>query len=200
MEEPREVKSVSLPATANVRAHISIWQRLRGLGLRRLFLICVGIGVGLGLAGVAKIAPIAWLTSRPIPAREWPPLELEGAGIRAKLKTDWNDFVRYQLVVTPRSDNLKTAFDDAVRSHRRSISFTIHLYDRAGFEVCKQEDVKPTPFVDVADRIEGLRANDTFRSYECSRSNYKEADHWSLTYAFPRAACRDIVSRCCCAG
>ena len=57
---------------------------------------------------------MVWITSRPIPAREWPRLEVEGAGVRAKLKTDWNDSVRYQLVVTPRSDDLKTAFDNAV--------------------------------------------------------------------------------------
>ena len=54
--------------------------------------------------------------------------------MKAKLKTDWNDSVRYQLVVTPRSDDLKAAFDDKVRLHRDSISFTVHLFDKAGFE------------------------------------------------------------------
>jgi hypothetical protein len=92
--------------------------------------------------------------------------------------------VRYQLVVSPRSDDLKAAFDNAVRSHRDSISFTVHLYDKAGFELCKK-DVKPTPSVDADDHIDELRANDTFYSYECSRSNYKDADRWNLSYVFP---------------
>jgi len=185
METPGEVQGVPPPVAFNARSHVSIWRRLKGLTLKKLFLVSLGIGVGLGVALVATFASITWFTSRPIPAREWPRLEVEAAGLRVKLKTDWNDSVRYQLVITPRSDNLKTAFDNAIRSHRDSISFTIHLYDKAGFELCKQEGVKPTPFVDASDRFEGLRANDTFLSYECPRSNYKEADRWSLSYVFP---------------
>lgn len=184
MEEPGEVQSVAPHATTNVRPRLSFWQRLRGFGLKRLFLICVGVGAGLGIGVVATVASVLWLTSRPIPARDWPRLEVEGAGLKAKLKTDWNDSVRYQLVITPRSDDLKAAFNDAVQSHRDSISFTVHLYDKAGFELCKK-DIKPTPFVNAGNRIDGLHANDTFYSFECSRSNYRGADHWSLSYVFP---------------
>jgi len=184
MEEPGEVQRVPTPVPTNVQARLSIWQRLKGFGIKKLFLMCVGIGAGLGIGVVATVASFAWLTSRPIPARDWPLLEVEGAGLKAKPKTDWNESVRYQLVVTPRSDDLKAAFDDAVQSHRHSISFTVHLYDKAGFELCKK-DVKPTPFVDAGDRIDELQANGTFYSFECSHSKYKEADHWSLTYVFP---------------
>ncbi len=184
MEESGEVQSVSQSATSNVQPRLSIWLRLKSFGLKKLFLICLGIGAGLGIGGGATVASVIWLTSRPMPARDWPRLEIEGVGLRAKLRTDWNDSVRYQLVVRPRSDDLKAAFDEAVRSHRDSISFTVHLYDKAGFELCKK-DVKPTPFVDAGNRLNGLHANDTFYSFECSRSNYKEADHWSLSYVFP---------------
>ena len=175
--------SIPAPVTAN-GARLSIWERLKAIGLKRLFLTCMGIGVGLGIGVVATVASVVWLTSRPIPARDWPRVEVESVGLKARLRTDWNDSVRYQLVVTPRSDNLKAAFDDIVRLHRDSISFTVHLYDKAGFELCKK-DVKPTPFVDTGSRIDGLHANDSFFSFECSRSNYKEADHWSLSYVFP---------------
>lgn len=163
-----------------------MWQRLGGFGLKKLFLVCVGIGAGLGIGIVATIASViafdAWLTSRPIPARDWPHLEVEGAGLKAKLRTDWHNFVRYQLVVTPRTHDLEVAFDHAVQSHRDSISFTVHLYDKAGFELCSK-DVKPTPVVGAGGRIDGLQANDTV--FGCSRSNYKEADHWNLSYVFP---------------
>lgn len=92
--------------------------------------------------------------------------------------------MRYQLVVTPRSSDLKNAFDNAVRTHRDSISFTIHLYDMAGFELCKK-DVKPTPFVDTENHYEGLHSTKELYSFECSRDAYKEADHWSLSYVLP---------------
>jgi len=184
MEKRSEVQSVLAPVTSNVQSRLSIWQRLKSFGLKKLFLICVGIGAGLGIGVVAAIASVVWLTSRPIPARDWPRLEVEGAGLKAKLKTDWNDSLRYQLVVTPRSDDLKVAFDDAVRSRRDSISFTVLLFDKAGFELCKKI-VKPTPIVGAGNRVDGLQANDTFDRFECSRSNYKEADHWNLGYRFP---------------
>jgi len=178
MEEPGG--SVSLAT----QPRSSKWQRLKSFGLKKLFLVCIGIGAGLGIGIVAIVASVVWITSRPIPAREWPRLEVEGAGLRAKLKTDWNDSVRYQLVVTPRSDDLKTAFDSTVRTHRDSISFTIHLYDTAGFELCKK-DVKTTPFVGTDGRYEGLHATETLYSFECSRSAYKDADHWNISYVFP---------------
>jgi hypothetical protein len=184
VEEPSEVQSVVPPVATNVQHRLSIWQKLKDISFKRLFLICVGVGTGLGIGVVATVASVVWLTSRPIPVRDWPRLEVEGAGLRAKLKTDWNDSVRYQLVVTPRSDDLKAAFAEAVQSNRDSISFTLHLYDKAGFELCKK-DVKPTPFVDAENRIDGLHSYDTFYSFECSRSNYKESDHWNLSYVFP---------------
>jgi hypothetical protein len=189
MEEPGEVRSFAASETSNVRPRLSIGQRLRDFGFKKLFLICVGIGVSVGV--IATIASVVWLTSRPIPApepiaaRDWPSLEVGGAGLRAKLKTDWNDSVRYQLVVKPRSDDLKSAFDDAIRSDRDPISFTIHLYDKAGFELCKHWDVTPAPFVGVSNRIEGLHANDTFLDYECSRSNYKKLTIGVSATCFP---------------
>ena len=182
--EDRDVAQIDPTSATDAQPRLSRWQRLKNLGLKKLFLVCVGIGAGLGIGVVATFASVVWLTSRPIPARDWPRLEVEGAGLKATLKTDWNDDVRYQLVVTPRSDDLQAAFDNAVRSHRDSISFTVHLYDKAGFELCKK-DVKPTPSVDADDHINELRANDTFYSYECSRSNYKDADRWNLSYVFP---------------
>lgn len=192
MEEPGEAQSVPVPVTTNVQPHLSIWLRLKGFGLKKIFLICVGIGTGLGIGVVVTVASVVWLTSRSIPARDWPPLEVQGAGLRAKLRTDWNDSVRYQLVVTPRSSDLEAAFDDTVRSHRDSISFTIYLYDKDGFELCKKK-VKPIPLVGTESRIAELEAKDTLYSFECSRSNYKKADHWSFAYVFP-ALTADIPS------
>jgi hypothetical protein len=178
MEEVGE--TVSSPK----QVHTSLWQRLKGYSLKKLFLLCLGVGAGLGVAIVATVASVVWITSRPIPARDWPQPEIEGAGLKAKLKTDWNDSVRYQLVVRPRSDDLKTAFENVVRTHRDSISFTIHLYDKAGFELCK-EDVKPIPLIDAEDHYAGVRAVDAFYSFDCSRTAYKQADRWNLSYRFP---------------
>src|ERR1700692_4288564 len=98
--------------------------------LKRLFLISVGGGSGLGVGIVAIVAIVVWFNSRPIPQHDWTRVAIEGAGLQAKLKTDWDGSVRYQLVVTPRSDDLKSAFENAVRTHRDSISFTILLYDK----------------------------------------------------------------------
>jgi hypothetical protein len=124
MKEQDELASVPNSATATVQLRPSVWQRLKAFGLRRLFLACLGIGAGIGVGAVTVAFCVAWLTSRPIPLRDWPSLEIESAGLKAKLKTDWNESVRYQLVVRPRSDDLKASFDDKVRTHRDSISFT----------------------------------------------------------------------------
>ncbi len=195
-EEPSAVQNVSLPATVEAQPH-------KGFGLKKLFLVSVAIGAGFGVGIVATVASARWLTSRPIPTREWPPVqtqsagspiptrewppvEIQNAGLRAKLKTDWDGhFVRYQLVVTPRQNQLKSEFDRAVRSHRNLISLGVHLYDNAGFEVCKKGDVKPVAVVGAGGRIEGLQANNSFYSYECSRSSYNDAIRWNLSYVFP---------------
>jgi len=183
MEEPAEVQSGSPPETTRVHPLLSIWKRLRGFGLKRLFFVCVGIGAGMGIGAAATVASIAWLSSRPTPTRDWPRLDIEGMGLKAKLRTDWDNSVRYQLSVVPRSNDLKAAFTDAVREGRDSISFTVHLYDKAGFELCKKE-VRPTPVVGNGGSIDGLQANDAF-DYDCSRSNYKRTDHWNLSWVFP---------------
>jgi hypothetical protein len=157
--------------------------------IKRLLLICVALGAGLGIAIVGTAVFVAWLTNRPIAPRDWQRLDIEAVGLKAKLKTDWADSVRYQFVIAPRSEDLKAAFDSTVRSHTDSESFTIHLFDKAGFELCKTE-VTPTPVIDASNHVEGLRATDTFHSYECSRSDYKKADHWSLSYVFPKLSAK----------
>ena len=63
--------------------------------LKRLFLISAGVGLGLAVGIVATVAAIAWFNSRPIPTHDWTQLEIKGAGLRAKLKTDWDGAVRY---------------------------------------------------------------------------------------------------------
>lgn len=145
MELPPDMHGGSPPVEVKLQPRSFVWRKVKGLQLKKLLIVCVGIGAGLGVGLVVGFASITWFTSRPIPPREWPHLTVDGASLKATLKTDWKDSVRYQLAIGPRSDKLKAAFDDAVRSNRHSISFTIHLYDKAGFEVCKQEDVKPTP-------------------------------------------------------
>jgi hypothetical protein len=70
MQEPGDVRSVPQPTTANARSGPSIWQRLKAFGLKKLFLVCVGIGAGLGFGVVATVASVVWLTSRPIPAHD----------------------------------------------------------------------------------------------------------------------------------
>jgi hypothetical protein len=154
MEEPGEVQIVPPPVTTDMRPRLSIWRSPKRFGLKRLFIVSLGIGVGLGIV-IAMITSVAWLTSRTAPApapettsvREWPRVELKGVGLKAKLKTDGNDS-RYQLVIAPMSDDAKAVFDKAVRSHRDSISFAVHLYDKAGFELCKT-NVKVTPVVNA---------------------------------------------------
>src|SRR5260370_40333248 len=110
METTGEVQTVA-PASPAPQRPVSIWQRLKTFSLKKLFLVCLGVGAGLAVGLIATVATVVWFTSRPVPIREWPRLELEGVGLRAKLKTDWSDSVRYQFVVTPRSDELKTASD-----------------------------------------------------------------------------------------
>jgi hypothetical protein len=144
----------------------------------------MGVGAGVVLCVAAVSFSVDWLTSRPIPPRVWPKLEIKGPGLVAGLKTDWDDGVRYQLLVVPRSKDLGAAFDETVRSHRDQVKFTVRLLDKAGFEICK-EDVKPSPLVGEGNRMDGLEANDHFHYAACSRSDYKKADHWNLSYVFP---------------
>jgi hypothetical protein len=85
--EDRDDAQIDPTSATDAQPRLSRWQRLKNLGLKKLFLVCVGIGAGLGIGVVATVASVVWLTSRPIPVREWPRLEVEGAGLKAKLKT-----------------------------------------------------------------------------------------------------------------
>ena len=60
MEEPGEDRIVPPPTDVIC---VSIWQRLKRLGLKKLLLICVGIGAGLGIGVIATIASVVWLTA-----------------------------------------------------------------------------------------------------------------------------------------
>lgn len=173
-----QIASVSSAASS-----VPLWQRLKTYNLKKLLLVFVALGVGLG-AGIVGIAvSVDWYQSRPIAATEWNRLDVPSLSLRASLKTDYDGLVRYQFKVRPRTQDLIPAFSSAVLSHRDTISFTLHLYDKAGFEVCKT-DVRPTPVVDSDDRVSAMEANDMF--LYCSRSGYKNVDHWSLSYIFPK--------------
>jgi hypothetical protein len=193
MDTTDEVHGSSQPAILE-GGRLSIWQKLKSSDLKRLFLVCIGVGAGMGIFALTAAVSINWVTSRPIPVREWPRLEMKGVGLKAKLKTDWNDTVRYQLLVTPLSDDLKGAFDTTVRADRSTISFTVHLYDKSGFEVCTQ-DVKPAPFVNAEGHYDELGANSIFYSPDCPRARYKDADRWSLSYIFPSITADSPVPR-----
>jgi hypothetical protein len=191
MEEShtREDQPISSPSVSPAAPRLTIWRRLKTYSAKRLLFVCISLGLGLGIGIVGTAVFVTWLMDRPIAPRDWPRLDIEAVGLKAKLKTDWEGSVRYQFVVAPRSEDLKAAFDSAARSDSHSVSFTIHLFDKAGFELCKTE-VTPTPVVDDSNRVQGLRANDIFHSYQCSRSDYKKVDHWSVSYVFPKLSAK----------
>jgi hypothetical protein len=58
MEETGEDRIVPPPMPSDVETHVSIWQRLKRLALKKLFLICLGIGAGLGIGVIATIASV----------------------------------------------------------------------------------------------------------------------------------------------
>lgn len=178
MGESPLASSVAVP-------RLSLWQRLKAYGLKKLLLVCSALGIGFGIGVVGAAVSVAWLESRPIAATEWKRLDIPSLSLKASLKTDYDDGVRYQFKVTPRSQDLIPAFDNAVQSHRDTISFTLHLYDKAGFELCKT-DVRPSPVVDADEHATAMEANESFSG--CSRSEYQNVERWNLSYVFPSFA------------
>lgn len=79
---------VQLAAATTAQVRLTFWQRLKNLGIKKLILICLGVGTGLGIGVVATVACIMWLSSRSIPARNWSELDIASIGLKANLKTD----------------------------------------------------------------------------------------------------------------
>jgi hypothetical protein len=172
-------------AASTVPSRLSILQRLKGYGFKRSLLICGVISVGLGIGIVIAAVSVASYLSRPISVTEWQKLDVPARSLRASLKTDWDGLVRYQFKIRPRTQDLIPAFSRAVQANRDTVSFTLHLYDKNGFELCNTV-VKPTPVVDSENRVSEMEANDSF--LYCDRSAYKNVDHWNLSYIFPNLA------------
>lgn len=160
-----------------------IKHRLRNLGFRKGLFVGVSAVYAVISFVVAIVALVRWFDTRPIHLRKWPTQEIEAAGIRAKLKTDWNGAVRYQFVVTPKTSDLTKAFSDGVET--QSISFSVVFYDGAGFELCRARVANFSRVVSQDGLVVGLDANGTVPTNECSRSSYKEAASWKLNYKFP---------------
>jgi hypothetical protein len=59
--------------------------------------------------------------------------------------------------------------------------FTIHFYDKAGFEV-SSTNAEMAPIQNSNNTVESLAANGHFY---CSRSEYNQQDHWNVEYRFP---------------
>jgi len=160
---------------------LAFWRNLKFMGWKRLVLLCISLGAGIGLCIVGCAMAITWYLNRPIPAKQWPVIEIPAVGIKARLKTDWKDSARYQLRVVPFSAELAEPFDSSVRSNG-SIGFTIILYDKSGFQLCSTE-VTPSHIVDSSDRVTELVANDHLI---CSRSDYVNAERWRMQWVFPK--------------
>jgi len=120
---------------------------------------------------------------QPIPAKDWPVVSLS-VGAAARLKTDWNGEARYQLSISPTTAEAGQALKRIFRLVEVTPSiaqFTIHFYDKAGFEV-SSTDVVMTPIQNSGNAVVALIANGHFY---CSRSDYNQQDRWNIDYRFP---------------
>jgi len=87
------------------------------------------------------------------------------------------------------SKDFATSFDTSLRSKNDLIRFTILFYDESGFELC-DTDVTPYQVVNDNDQIVELLANDHFY---CSRSDYLNANRWSIKWVFPKLSASEAV-------
>jgi hypothetical protein len=143
-------------------------------------LFALGLGIGLSIVGVHAL--LNWYSHRAVPTKTWPAITLS-VGITAKLKTDWRDVTRYQFVVSPSNSELSKAFETAIHSGDISLRrFTLHFYDKSGFEMCKTE-VLTTPTADSGNELVALTDKGDFY---CSRADYLQLDRWNIQYRFPK--------------
>ena len=156
-------------------------RKIGTVSINRLIVISISIGLAAGLSFAAFRLTMNWYSNRPVQAKIWPPIDLP-IGLTAKLKTDWNGETRYQLNISPKTEELTDDFDTVLRSSDVSVrQFGIHLYDKAGFEVCHAL-VTTSRSIGAKNRFTALTANDHFY---CSRSDYNHVDHWNVSYRFP---------------
>lgn len=164
------------------RNNLSWWRKVQALSVAKLVTVLLGFGIGIGAGTGAMSWILNWYNQRPVAAKVWSKLTLP-IGMTAKLKTDWNGRVRYQFRIEPETENLKSAFETAVRSSGLSSrEFSIHFYDKAGFEVCSTDFIA-TPSAGPRDQIVALIANGSFY---CSRADYNTFDSWHIGYRFPK--------------
>jgi hypothetical protein len=97
---------------------------------------------------------VTWFQSRPIAVHTWKDDPIESNGVTAKLKTEWDGYVRYQLELVPSSNDLNDAFTKPVQANRGTISFTISLVDEDGFLLCVQKDISPHLFRGPSENID----------------------------------------------
>jgi hypothetical protein len=182
-------------------------RRPRFTTLKRLFAACLALGIGIGIAIAGAIITVNWWSERPIQPTAWASLDLP-VGLVADLKTDWDSGARYQFRVSPATDepkgpyrvvspppagfkvdnppatdDLKAAFQSVVTSGDASArEFTIHLYDKAGFEICNFA-VTTGPLTDSSNHAQALVGNGRF---DCSRDDYLQLSGWNVGYNFPK--------------
>lgn len=165
--------------------HILVRQRIRALGLFRLGIFAVALGIGLTVGLTAVTYGVRWYLHRPIPPKTWPEMELQSVGIKMRLKTDWNQTLRYQFSVWPISPDLARAFDAAADSHRGSVRFVVYFADTNGFNLC-QFEIHPTPDLGNDGLIGAVSADD--KADSCSREQYHNAVKWTVAWVFPHLA------------
>jgi hypothetical protein len=176
----------------------SLLQNVRLLSLGRLLALCFFLGVGIGVGVVGTSSAMKWYGRRPlrpIPAKDWPPVSLS-VGATARLKSDWNGEARYQLSISPITPEAGPALRRIFRLVEVSptiAQFTIHFYDKAGFEV-SGTDVEMTPIQNSDNAVVALTANGHFY---CSRSDYNQQDRWNIDYRFPVTACGGRTRKVC---
>jgi len=90
MPQPRDETAPQSADKADITPHVQFWRKLTQVGLKRLALISLSVGAGLGLCVVSLTAVISWYQNQPVPARQWPPIDVPAIGIKARLTSDWD--------------------------------------------------------------------------------------------------------------
>ena len=102
--------------------------------------VVIGLSIGIGVVIAAFL--LWWLVTtyqnRPTEAKTWPVVTVQGANLKASLKTRWKGGLRYQFLVEPISPDFKASFDRATQDGS-NYSFTLIFYDKAGFKLCEAD-------------------------------------------------------------
>ncbi len=160
----------------------AVWNWITTLSLWRLAVLVFCSFLGFRAGTIATRSLSDWYERRPIAAHKWPETDLDSAGMKVRLKTEWSDLLRYQFEAVPRSDDYAFAFDLSASTDPSAFRFYVHLLDESGFELCSLK-ISPQRGVNGSGKITRLSFNGSDTA--CERKLYKRVTKWSVSWVAP---------------